>query len=78
MLIFIDSSKRINKNSQPNNIIFQLNQSYNAFKYVKLLHMWIARSIYTINENNNKLLFIFSDSTIKIINIPIKNYDPDE
>ena len=40
--------------------------------------MWIARSIYTINENNNKLLFIFSDSTIKIINIPIKNYDPDE
>ncbi len=77
MLIFVDSWKRENLNNwTPSNFIFKLNNTININCYVKLLHLSIIRSIYTINEYNNILNIIFSDTTNKNIIIPVQNYEP--
>lgn len=74
--IFIDSSKRIAKNStNSNNIHILFNNKVIIKEYIKLINATIPKTIYLINENNNTFKIIFNDNNIINVIIPINNYD---
>ena len=76
--IFIDSSKRINKeNTNSNNIYISFNDNVVITKYIKLLNAIIPKTIYLINSSNNTFKISFTDGNIINVIIPINNYDTD-
>ena len=74
--IFIDSNKRVAKNStNSNNIHILFNNKVIIKEYIKLINATITKTIYLINESNNTFKIIFNDNNIINVNIPINNYD---
>lgn len=76
--IFIDWSKRINKqNTNSNDFYISFNSQLRIKNYIKLLYLLIPKTVYLINSKNNTFNIIFNDNTVKNITIPINNYDTD-
>ena len=79
MYLYIDSSKRINKeNTKSTDFTLNLNKTIKIKKYIKLLSCIIPKTIYLINETNNIFKITFNDNSQYTIIIPTNNYTPDE